>query len=475
MDELRIGAVPRELIPGDVEAIFRLGFRLEGIADGCGEAARQLGGLRAANWEGEAAEAVADALDQEPAKYSRAAGAFRDAAIAVRRYADTLEEAQHDAQRAIYLFERAASWQTRTETQAGTDPPQPQTVDPDIARARSILQAARERVEHEAEIAAGRLSAAADAAPNKPDWGSRFLHGAGEFVGGAAEATWGTAKFAWSVSSVRMVTDPMGWARDVKGIGEGLVWGATHPVAFGKEILDWETWQENPARAAGRLAPEIALTLATAGVGAGAKAGSAARKAVGAAKKTRSAKKAKVAKHAADTAENVRSANRGTDLANHKPRQSSKMDEERRTRLQRDSDHGGETTENSKREAEIAEDLEARGIVHGVDRYDRPGQGDFFDVDGQQWDIKSPKSREALEDKINAELRARGAPERTFDPYTRIRGEFNVGLVSEWKDLISEKGWKIVLDHRDLSDADFQAVREAVEKEGLGDHFVWYP
>ena len=105
--ELRVGAAPRELIPGDVEAIMSLARRLQDIAVGCTDAADHLGGLRAADWQGEAAEAFADALDQEPDKYSRAAEAFRHAASAVHRYAAVLEEAQHEARRAILLFEEA--------------------------------------------------------------------------------------------------------------------------------------------------------------------------------------------------------------------------------------------------------------------------------------------------------------------------------------------------------------------------------
>ena len=209
MDELRVGATPREVVPGDVEGILRLGRRLGDIAVGCEEAANRLHGLKASDWQGEAAEAFADALDQEPGKYVRAAEAFRDAAFAVR-----------------------------------------------------------ERMQDESDMAARRLSDAAEAAPNKPGWGSRLLHGAGEFLGGVTDATWGTGRFLWNVSQVRMVTDPEGWFHDVKGIGEGFVWGIGHPVEFGKAIADWDTWKENPARAAGRLVPDIALLLATAGAGA---------------------------------------------------------------------------------------------------------------------------------------------------------------------------------------------------------------
>lgn len=493
MDEpgLRAGATPRELIPGDVDAITGLARRLQDIAVGCADAADQLGGLRAADWQGEAAEAFADALDQEPGKYARAAEAFRDAALAVHQYAAALEEAQHDALRAILLFEEATARQARAQAAtneatvdaagpdavASTPPP---TVDPDIAQARRILQTARERVQHEAEIAARHLSDAAEAAPNKPGWGSRFLHGAGEFFGGVGDATWGTGKFLWSVSQARMVIDPDGWARDVKGIGEGLVWGAAHPVEFGKAIVDWETWKENPARAAGRLVPDIALAIATAGAGAAAsgasKAASATKKAVGAAKKARATKKAQKAKRGAEAAQDARAAKRGAGLAGHKPHRSPEMDEARRARLHQDWDHGGKVTRNSRKEAEIGEDLDARGILPGVERpVGVTGEGDLLDANGRWWDVKGPQSREAVEELMREHARSRGLPEPTFDPSRRLAGEFDLSdQVGKVKEMI-EKGRGVILDHRGLSDGDFKLLQEAIEREGMSDSVIWYP
>lgn len=42
---------------------------------------------------------------------------------------------------------------------------------------------------------------------------------------------------------------------------------------FGKAFVDWDTWAENPARAAGRLVPDLALTAMTWGAGGAAKGG----------------------------------------------------------------------------------------------------------------------------------------------------------------------------------------------------------
>jgi hypothetical protein len=82
------------------------------------------------------------------------------------------------------------------------------------------------------------------------------------------DSVWGTAEFLWSVSTVRMLIDPEGWRRDVQALGEGLWYGITHPVEFAQILVDWDTWRENPARALGRLVPDLVLTLATAGGGA---------------------------------------------------------------------------------------------------------------------------------------------------------------------------------------------------------------
>ena len=69
------------------------------------------------------------------------------------------------------------------------------------------------------------------------------------------------------LSMHRMLVDPVGWARDDATLGEGLWWGVTHRVEFGKEVIDWDTWTTNPARAYGRLVPDVALAAATWGAG----------------------------------------------------------------------------------------------------------------------------------------------------------------------------------------------------------------
>ncbi|MDP9071056.1 MAG: hypothetical protein M3N68_07190, partial [Actinomycetota bacterium] len=57
------------------------------------------------------------------------------------------------------------------------------------------------------------------------------------------------------------------------GLGQGVVYGVTHPVEFAKAVSDWDTWVENPARALGHLVPTLLLTLASGGAASAGKAG----------------------------------------------------------------------------------------------------------------------------------------------------------------------------------------------------------
>lgn len=95
------------------------------------------------------------------------------------------------------------------------------------------------------------------------DFSTESLLGLVEGVSGLVA----TAEMISKLSMHRMLVDPIGWARDYATLGEGLWWGVTHPVEFGKEIIDWDTWTTNPGRAYGRLIPDLALAAATWGAG----------------------------------------------------------------------------------------------------------------------------------------------------------------------------------------------------------------
>ncbi len=294
MAELHVGATPRELVPGDPDEIDALVGRMAVLGDGLSAAGAQLRAIEAGEWVGQAADAFRSVVGQEPDKYENAGSAFSTAASAIRGYTGALREAQGRAQQAISLYEQAEAQTQRWRGQvaryesaqrsarASNDPevmaradamPSPGG-DPgadERSEAQGMLAAAREEVRSEGRRVAGILEAEWQDAPNEPGMFDRMLGWGGEFLGGIWDATWGTVEFLWSISTIRMMIDPEGWHRDMTALAQGIVYGITHPVEFGKAILDWDTWRENPARALGRLVPDLILTLATAGGGAAAR------------------------------------------------------------------------------------------------------------------------------------------------------------------------------------------------------------
>jgi hypothetical protein len=288
MAELRVGATPRELIPGQPDEIEALAARMALLGNGFTAAANQLRAIEAGEWKGEAADAFRSVVGQEPDKYDQAGTAFRVAAGASRSFASVLRDAQTRAGQTIDLFESAeaatARWrdsvdryesaQRRAESSGDEEEmaraaamPSPGG-DPGAGnrdQAHGMLASARDEVAAEGARAAAALEEQWQDAPNEPGLFDRIVGWGGEFVGGVWDSVWGTAEFLWSVSTVRMIIDPEGWRRDVTALGQGLWYGITHPVEFGKILLDWDTWRENPARALGRLVPDLLLTLATGG------------------------------------------------------------------------------------------------------------------------------------------------------------------------------------------------------------------
>ncbi len=94
--------------------------------------------------------------------------------------------------------------------------------------------------------------------------------------------------------------------------------------------------------------------------------------------------------------------------------------------------------------------------------------GDFVDAEGQYWDIKSYRSRGALEKKLKEDARQAGQPEPQFDPDKPIPGEFDVEEVVE--DIRTEfhiQGEKVIVDTTYLSETDSKALREKIREKGM--------
>jgi hypothetical protein len=192
-----------------------------------------------------------------PERLARGSRAFRDAAAALRTYAGALRDAQQRASGALRILEDVERRQ--------------QTVGPssdggaEAVRAVRLFEEARSDLERTAARVARLLDEAAALAPQEPALLSRMLHTVGDVAGGAWESTVETGTFFFKLSPLYALVNPNGFGENLGALGEGLAQAVTHPVAFAKAVVDWDTWTTNPARAVGHLLPGAALAAVTGG------------------------------------------------------------------------------------------------------------------------------------------------------------------------------------------------------------------
>ncbi len=219
MTSLYVGARPDDLVPGNPADLDRLVARCRSVADGLGGAAARLRAIDAGEWVGPAGDAFRGVVDVEPGRYDDAAAAFGATGSAVRGYAEVLRDAQgsarsrghavragRDGHRALVAAGRAARRTTRGPTTAPAPrrcSPTPGSGSPTPAplrRGRSVRPGPTRRASRTGGSSAGHFVA--------------------EIGRGAWEATAGMVEFAWSVSTVRMLVDPDGWASDMQALGD---------------------------------------------------------------------------------------------------------------------------------------------------------------------------------------------------------------------------------------------------------------
>lgn len=285
------GATLREVLPGTPEDLDELAAKLESYVDEAAAASRGLRALDSGGWVGEAADAFWSSVGDVLKKLDDATAAFQEASFALRSYTATLRPAQADTHRALTLIDQAdtesRTWsakntgavvQNLTAPYTGTLAPMSSDDpgEPLRRQADTLITDAKNRVVASARHAAERLHTAADHAPDKPGFLSRSWHVASEVAGGAAESVTGMATFTFKLSPAYAIIYPDRYLENEVGIVKGLAQGVTHPVAFAKAVLDWDTWAKSPGRALGHLLPAVALTVASAGAGAGAEASGAA-------------------------------------------------------------------------------------------------------------------------------------------------------------------------------------------------------
>ncbi len=295
MTALGSAVSPQQLVPGDPDEVDALARRLDTFASAAESGGSRLRGIGRDGWVGVAAEAFRDQVDEVPDKLLKGSRAFGQAAAALRSHARVLRAAQEQARRAMQLWDEAEAasraWAHQREAWAEaersaaarrTDPPAgsaPSGTDPGAAgraRALDLLDDARRDVRRSGAAVAGELHEAADLAPDEPSLLSKAVDAVVSFGKGAGEATWGLAEFAFKLSPQYAMIDPKGYLEHLEGLGKGLAYGAQHPKEFGKAIIDYDTWKEDPARALGHLVPDLLLTVATAGAGGAARGATAA-------------------------------------------------------------------------------------------------------------------------------------------------------------------------------------------------------
>lgn len=104
---------------------------------------------------------------------------------------------------------------------------------------------------------------------------------------------------------------------------------------------------------------------------------------------------------------------------------------QREDQMAQDPDHGGNETPNSRREAQIALDMEEAGLLpEPVTRPTGPGQGDIIDGNGTHWDIKG------------------------FRTLPGQRGTYNDAAAAQNIEKQIKNGRSVLLDTRHLSEAD---------------------
>ncbi|MEE4024439.1 HNH endonuclease signature motif containing protein [Gordonia sp. PKS22-38] len=286
MAELGETSDPKALIPGDADAIDENAVAIGGRGNSMALAGLALRGINTGDyWDGEGAEAFREVFKQEPVKWLEAADAFINTGRTLGQYAGVVRWAQSEAQGAIDMYDEAqrATAQAVTDynnavisanasntANAAAGSPVRVTVppfdDPGIegrAAAQAKLTHARQQLRDAGDTAADNVRSQLEKAPEGPEKRSGIWDYIKEFGGGLGD--WVTG--SWDALKTIFTTNPIDSATGI--------WNAISqdPKQFGKDLIDWDTWAENPARAAGRVVPDAILTVATAGAGSVARRG----------------------------------------------------------------------------------------------------------------------------------------------------------------------------------------------------------
>ncbi|MEU2572057.1 putative T7SS-secreted protein [Streptomyces anulatus] len=308
VDEMDLGQTEdkTKLIYGSPSEIRSTATHLRKLQGSFDKVGGGLKGVDSSAIKGQAADAFRDSVSIEPPKWFKAADAFEKAAGALDSFAGTVEWAQGQAQTAIDKWKAgtkasedardAHNEKTSTYNKAveaynakpsdqrdpSTLPPKPGTFsDPGTGRmeeAQSLLAEARKQRNTAADIARKAVAAARDSAPEKPRYSEQAMDGLAEYqviqthiAGGVVKGAAGIVNFVRSVNPTDPynITHPAEYALALNNTAAGLVRVANDPWGTGKQMIDG--FMKDPAEGFGRLLPDLALTVATGGAGAGVK------------------------------------------------------------------------------------------------------------------------------------------------------------------------------------------------------------
>ncbi|MGQ0463855.1 MAG: putative T7SS-secreted protein [Sporichthyaceae bacterium] len=278
-----------QLIPGEPDEVRSLARRLAGFAEAAAQARADLGRGGISGWSGASAEAAVGDLTLLDRRLRTAQNAFDDAARACARYAEALEAARSLARLAFDRWQAAelASAAARGAIVGAAPVGGPADPDAELHRAAQMLAQARDEAAVAARSLVQTLGEAREGAPRESGFFAGLRRtvasvglGLVEGVGTLVAAPIAVVDLVMAVQPVRYRTDPQGYAATWEAI-----WGAVRDTARDiarnpagavfTAVVDTEAFRDDPARAAGRLLPDLVALAATVGAAGAAKAATA--------------------------------------------------------------------------------------------------------------------------------------------------------------------------------------------------------
>ncbi|MGI5507387.1 WXG100 family type VII secretion target [Lentzea sp. CA-135723] len=286
-----------DLISGDSKHITSSATAMAELGEAMTLAGDGLRAVTTSSWTGTAADNFRAHVQGKPQQWRDAGTALREISTALTTYGVVLDSAQDTAGRALLMWTGAQATTKTAITEHNKrvteynklltsvpDPgPPPVFNDPGQAgreQAEQMLRDARTRVTEAGYTCARVISDWIARAPATPDWWDRLGAIISDTVDSSANSAVELATGVWEgvqgISSIaRMlnpldpynISHPQAMFDNVSTLATGLWNGVQNPTQLAKAVFDVETWQDSPARALGKLLPDIALGAVTGGSG----------------------------------------------------------------------------------------------------------------------------------------------------------------------------------------------------------------